>query len=104
MQRHLRILNNFSEKLRKTFPEARVWLFGSYAKGEETSESDLDVCVVLPEIKREDRLAISDIAWEVGLSYDIHISTIVISQSNFEHGPVSSSSLIHAIRTEGVAA
>lgn len=98
------ILNNFSEKLRKKYPEARVWLFGSCAKGEETAESDIDVCVVLPDMKREDRLAVSDIAWEVGLCYEIHISTIVISQSNFEHGPVSSSPLIHAIQTEGVAA
>ena len=41
------ILETFATQVRQHFPEARIWAFGSRARGEGTWESDLDVCVVL---------------------------------------------------------
>jgi len=41
------ILETFATRVRHHFPEARIWAFGSRARGEGTWESDLDVCVVL---------------------------------------------------------
>ena len=31
----------------KTQPVLKAWLFGSYARGEETAESDVDILIVL---------------------------------------------------------
>lgn len=100
----LRILQKFAEKVRSVYPEALVWAFGSYARGTAIAESDLDVCVVIPKMKPNDRLAVSDMAWEVGFAHDLHLSTVVISENDFEQGPVSASPLLDTIRSEGVAA
>jgi len=98
------ILEEFGKKVRSVYPKARIWAFGSYVRGTATAESDLDVCVVIPEMHSDDRLVVSDMAWEVGFARDLHISTVVISAIDFMHGPVSASPLLDAIRSEGVAA
>ena len=72
-----KILKGFAETVRKVYPDARIWAFGSYARDMATGESDLDICVVIPGLRPDDRLAISDIAWEVGFNHDLHLSTIV---------------------------
>jgi uncharacterized protein len=38
------ILEIFAARVRQHFPEARIWAFGSRARGDATWESDLDVC------------------------------------------------------------
>ena len=100
----LLILEEFGKKVRSVYPKAQIWAFGSYVKGTATAESDLDICVVIPQMYHEDRLAISDMAWEVGFAHDLHISTVVFSDIDFMHGPVSDSPLLDGIRSEGVAA
>lgn len=99
----LMILKEFAEKVRGTYPKALVWAFGSYTRGAATSESDLDICVVIPKMKPDDRYTVSDIAWEIGFAHNLHISTVVISEKDFYHGPVSASPLLDTIRSEGVA-
>jgi len=100
----MKILRIFAEKIRQKYPQARIWAFGSYARGRSTAESDLDICVVLPQMDPEDRISVSDTAWEVGLEHDLHISTIVISEKDFEQGPASASLLLDSIRNEGIVA
>lgn len=100
----MKILNEFSAKVRRKYPNARIWAFGSHARGTATAESDLDVCVVLSGMQPDDRLAVSDMAWEVGFENEMHLTTIVISESDFEKGPLSVSPLLDAIRSEGVPA
>jgi len=101
---YLEILKKFAAKVRAVYPEARIMGFGSYPRGTAGKESDLDVCVVLKAFKPEDRFVISDLAWDVGFDYDILISTIVISEYEYENGAISTSPLIESIRSEGVAA
>ena len=101
---HQQILQTFADKVRTKYPEAQVWAFGSYARGTATSESDMDICVVIPEMQQQDRFAISDLAWEIGLSHDLYLSTVVFSENDFERGAISVSPLLDAIRNEGIAA
>ena len=52
----------FLEKLLKYFktqPVVKAWLFGSYAKGEETSHSDVDILVRYDEKARISLFTIS---------------------------------------------
>ena len=40
------------EKIRQYFtlqPVEKAWIFGSYARGEETEKSDLDILISIPE-------------------------------------------------------
>jgi predicted nucleotidyltransferase len=59
-----------------------VRLFGSEARGEATSESDIDVLVVVqPDTDRvpfEDRII--DIAFDVNLAFGVYISPRVVTQ------------------------
>lgn len=103
-EKQRKILKTFAEKVRVVYPDARIWAFGSYARDTATGESDLDICVVIPGLRPDDRLAVSDMAWEIGFNHDLHLSTIVVSEDDFERGPVSASPLINAIRSEGIAA
>ena len=98
----IEILKKFSGQVLSEYPGADVRAFGSYPKGTATPDSDLDVCVILGKVTPEDRLHISDIAWEVGLDYDILISTIVISEDEYNRGPMSVSPLIETVRSEGI--
>jgi predicted nucleotidyltransferase len=97
-------LEAFANRLRRRFPRAEVRAFGSRARGEGKTDSDLDVCVVLERVNPDVRAEVSDIAWEIGFDRDVVISTVVFSRQQFLHGPCSVSPLVGAIREQGVAA
>lgn len=99
-----RILETFAARVRGQFPGARVWAFGSRARGEGTWDSDFDICVVLDEFDAAADQALSEIAWEVGFAHDRVITIIPFSHDQFERGPFSESALVETIRREGVAA
>jgi uncharacterized protein len=98
------VLSEFATQVRRSFPAARIWAFGSRTRGEATWESDLDVCVVLETVDAETRRVISDLAWEIGFDHDVVVSSILFSRNMFEQGPASASPLVHTILEEGVAA
>jgi predicted nucleotidyltransferase len=98
------ILETFATQVRQHFPEARIWAFGSRARGEGTWESDLDVCVVL---NRHDQYVddiIDQIAWEVGFQHEVVISVVCFAREEFEHRPMSESTLVMNILRDGIAA
>lgn len=45
----------------KTQPVLKAWLFGSYARGEETQESDVDILVVYDDSKPVGLMKIANI-------------------------------------------
>jgi predicted nucleotidyltransferase len=98
------ILNIFAEKLRRYYPDMRIWAFGSRVRGRVEWDADLDVCVVLPRINRESCKKIRDIAWQIGYENDRVITTIIFDRDQFEDGPMSESTIVENIRREGIAA
>jgi predicted nucleotidyltransferase len=98
------ILETFATQVRRHFPKAQIWAFGSRARGEGTCESDLDVCVVL---NRHDQYVddiIDQIAWEVGFQHEVVISAVCFAHEEFEHGPMSESTLVMNILRDGITA
>lgn len=102
--RDFQILETFSARVRQHFPEARIWAFGSRARGDATWDSDLDVCVVVEELSYQDRHTIWHIAWEVGFENELIVTTVCFTSEEFEHGPCSESPLVLNILREGVPA
>ena len=49
----------------KTQPVTKAWLFGSYARGEETLDSDIDILVKYDENARISLLTISHMMGEI---------------------------------------
>ena len=103
-ERDSRILSEFSTLVRGRFPEARIWAFGSRARGEHEEYSDFDVCVVVSNLDEKADQAIMDIAWRVGFDHGVVISSVTYSREEFEEGPCSKSSLVKTILARGLAA
>jgi hypothetical protein len=62
------------------------------------------VCIVLPVSGAAAEEYIRDIAWEIGIEKERVITTVVFSESEFERGPISESTLVENILSEGIAA
>jgi uncharacterized protein len=99
-----KLLSTFAARVQAMEPAAQVWAFGSRARGDAGLESDFDVCVVVPQPTASLRRAIRDIAWEIGFEHERVLTTIILARDDFEHGPMSASTLVANIRREGVAA
>ena len=96
-------MHEFAGRVRLRFPDARVWAFGSRARGDAARESDLDVCVVVDRLDEQRDREIIGIAWEVGFAHDVVISTLTFSQQEFAAGPLAVSPIVTSILHEGVA-
>ena len=98
------VLAEFAAAVRKRFPEARVWAFGSRARADFTEESDLDVCIVVDHLDDVVDQEISHIAWAVGFEHDVVVCPVPFSRQEFEAGPCAQSSIVQNILREGVPA
>jgi len=99
-----RILEEFAHRIRERYPDARVWAFGSRARGDSEWDSDFDACVVMPRMDREQRGFIQEVAFQTGLEHSRVIIAICYSLEQFERGIPSSSLLVRTIQEEGIAA
>jgi len=105
-------LAEYQSRLLRRFPQRirRIALFGSKARGDAGSESDLDVLVVLGDGQKSRDgfypLGLTDPVWReiIGMTFDllmdygVDISPTVISEDEFEEQPP----LVQTIAREGV--
>ena len=66
----------------------KIILYGSYARGDNTEESDIDIMILtsLPENKIEPiEDALYDIAFDFMMEYEIQISVIVKNEEHFKY-------------------
>jgi uncharacterized protein len=98
------ILEELARRIRSRYPEARIWLFGSRARGDSAWDSDFDVCVVLKASDEESDEFTRNVAWEVGFENERVITSVILTEEGFESGPMSESSLVESILREGIAA
>jgi len=99
-----RLAEEFAQRIHDLYQErvSKVILFGSYARGEQHQDSDVDFLVVLKdeninafaEISR-----MSGISASLGLKYDFWISTVPISMNKLLQGETA---LNFNIRKEGI--
>jgi predicted nucleotidyltransferase len=99
-----KILKEFTDRIHERFSDARVWAFGSRARGKATWESDFDMFIVLNDVDRENDRWIRDIAWDVGFKNERVITTVLLDKVQFERGPMSESSIVANILREGISA
>ncbi len=98
-----KILKKFKARIHERFSDSRVWAFGSRARGEATWESDFDMFIVLSEVDQKIDRWIRDIAWEVGFENDRVITTVLLDKEQFEHGPMSESTIVDNVLREGIS-
>lgn len=80
-----------------------IILYGSYARGEETPESDIDIAVVLSgDVKKGEEIdCMIDIITDINLKYDVLISIYPVSKDDYLH---LNSPILKNMRSEGAVA
>lgn len=97
-------VRRFLDLIAQNHDVAQAIVFGSYARGEQTPESDVDVAVLLRgEHQRFIERAISDVAYDVMIETDVLISPLPIWVDEWEHPETySNPDLLHNIDREGI--
>jgi predicted nucleotidyltransferase len=103
-RKDMSVLEQFAATVRKYFPDAEIWAFGSRVRGNASADSDLDVCVVVDNYNEDVDKKIIEAAWEAGFNNDMVISTVAYSKEEFRNGAVSCSPFVKSILSTGIAA
>jgi predicted nucleotidyltransferase len=77
-------------------------LFGSWARGDATPDSDMDVLVVVLANRIEAEDAVIDIAFDVNLAHGVYISPRVIEQATLEHPVWRITPFVQAMERDGI--
>ncbi|MDR3552326.1 MAG: nucleotidyltransferase domain-containing protein [Clostridia bacterium] len=78
------VLSRYAGDILRAFPGSRIVLFGSYAKGNFTYQSDIDVAVMMPQCyEKEDQRAIFRILCRLSRSYDYDIQPQLFSFTEY---------------------
>lgn len=77
-------------------------VFGSRARGDADSSSDMDVFIEVETLSPATKERIHDLTWEVGFQHLMVISPLIISRHELEETALRSSSIIRSIHREGI--
>ena len=99
----LRLASEFRKQLTSALGQpVKVVLFGSQARGDATSYSDIDLFVVLPNMKKATLDTALDIAWEIGFEAEKVISIVPATESELKR--LSASPFFRTVQKEGIPA
>jgi predicted nucleotidyltransferase len=100
------IINEFANSMKEIFGDnlCNVILYGSYARGDYTSNSDMDVMILvkIPENEiSEYRDEVSDCAFDYLMKYGVDISPVIKNIEHFNYW-VDNIPYYRNVRDEGV--
>jgi predicted nucleotidyltransferase len=79
------IIERIVKQIRETEPDAEVILYGSYARGEQTEESDIDLLILLDkdEVSFKEEKDISFPLYDIELDSGVLISPYILSKKKW---------------------
>jgi len=83
-----------------------LMLFGSKARAQDTTESDVDVLVVLDEgadVDGKGWRVVSHLAYEALERFGVYLETVVLSRSQYERPKGADRLFVASVKEEGVA-
>ena len=98
-----KILALCASAVKGLYPDARIILYGSQARGQATELSDLDLLVILnEELSGSLKNTIHDKLYEIGLQNDIFVSTVIKNNTMWEQPIFRATALYDSIQNEGI--
>ena len=98
------LLRQLAAEIRKEIPEAEVRLFGSHARGEARSDSDIDLLITVTDdwLSQHNRFEVLDrLRWR--LSQPLRpVDLLLCSRSQVEQRQGLHSSVVHQAYTHGL--
>jgi uncharacterized protein len=94
------VTSDMVKKITKKFKVNKIILFGSYAYGTPTDESDIDLCIITDENKRKIELMREIRTTLKGIKYPLDI--LVYKKDEFDYRADSNTSLENYISRQGI--
>ena len=84
------LLKQYVKKIRQIYGKslAAVILYGSYARGDYTSDSDIDIMILVNSSEKEiqcSRSQVSDVTYDFNMEHDVLIMPIVKAVEHFRY-------------------
>ena len=79
-----------------------VWLFGSKSRGDFRPDSDIDLLVVLRDLRPAKRWCIREIAAECSLTYDVLFNVHILDQAGWDEEVHYQGTLWRELQRDGV--
>ena len=79
------ILSRYKILVSKHFDIDKIVLFGSYAKGNQKDDSDIDVAIIVNSVG-QDYFSYAPLLWKLRREIDDRIEPILIEKNNDESG------------------
>ena len=82
-------INKISDMMKNRFPDVETYLYGSVARGEDTSESDIDLLILLPgsladKEWKDRKYEIMDELFDLEIKEESNFSPFVIPKEEWE--------------------
>ena len=94
-------INELIPKITEAVRVKKIYLFGSYAYGMPTNDSDIDLCILTDEKKRKIEI-MTDIREKIGFSFLHPLDIIVYNPEEFYNRADSATSMESHILKNGV--
>jgi predicted nucleotidyltransferase len=91
------------QSIKEVFPVSDVYVFGSYARGDERPDSDIDLLVVCTETPRDLFELTYEIRKHLHERIDLALDVMVTTDSAFEKRRSQPWTVEHTAQSEGVA-
>ena len=91
------------QSIKSAFPVSDVYVFGSYARGDQRPDSDIDLLIVCSETPRD----LFELAYEIRkhlhARVDLALDVMVTTDDEFEKRRFQPWTVEYTARTEGIA-
>ena len=94
------IIQNVTARLVDTYEPLEIYLFGSYAWGNPTEESDIDLFIVVDD-SQEKKYKRAVLGYKALLEFAVSNEIIVYTKEEFEKNGADVTTLAYKIKTQG---
>ena len=96
------LLQEVATSIKTVHPDSTVILFGSYARGEQQVDSDLDICILVPELTYRRADMEIDAACAIREGFPLPMDILLYTHDEFEEKAKKKFLVQHQIKNEGI--